>query len=105
MQTDRGMEAVMLEIRTQFEALKGEPAERIEKIQQSGSDRIYFRVYHKGGSTIATYNQHQKETQTFIYFSKHFKQAGLPVPEIYWQNAANTLYFQEDFAGIRSIKE
>jgi aminoglycoside/choline kinase family phosphotransferase len=96
-QTDRGMEAVMLEIRTQFEALKGEPAERIEKIQQSGSDRIYFRIYHKGGTTIATYNQHQKETQTFIYFSKHFKQAGLSVPEIYWQNSANTLYFQEDF--------
>lgn len=97
MQTDAGMEAVILEIRTQFEALKGEPAERIEKIQQSGSDRVYFRIYHAGGSTIATYNQHQKETQTFIYFSRHFKQAGLPVPAIYWQNEANTLYFQEDF--------
>ena len=91
------MEAVLNEIRTQLQLLTGNTADRIEKIQQSGSDRVYFRIYHANGTTIATYNQHLKENETFIYFSRHFKKAGLPVPEIYGQNPAGNLYFQEDF--------
>ncbi len=70
--------------------------DRIEKIPQSGSDRVYYRIYAGDKTYIATYNINAKETQTFIYFSKHFKQAGLPVPEIYGVNDADTLYIQED---------
>lgn len=92
-----GMEAVLDEIRTQLKLLTGDTAERIEKIQQSGSDRVYFRIYHANGTTIATYNQHLKENETFLYFSRHFRKSGLPVPEIYGQNTTGNLYFQEDF--------
>ncbi|MFN3300344.1 MAG: aminoglycoside phosphotransferase family protein, partial [Sediminibacterium sp.] len=77
------------------EVLKLTP-DRIEKLPQSGSDRIYFRVYAGTQTFIATYNINTKETATFVYFSKHFKQANLPVPAILGVNEANTIYLQED---------
>jgi hypothetical protein len=38
-----------------------------------------------------------RENRTFIYFSRHFRQQGCPVPEIYLVNESYTIYFQEDF--------
>lgn len=91
------MEAVLQAIREEFSSICGKVPERIEKLPQSGGDRMYFRLHHAGGTTIATYNENKKETDTFIYFTQHFKKAGLPVPEIYGQNAEHTIYFQQDF--------
>jgi len=90
------MEAVITAIGVLFEIVQRRKADRIEKLPQSGSDRIYFRIYAGMGSFIATYNLNKKETQTFIYFSKHFKNAGLPVPRILGVNEDDTLYIQED---------
>jgi aminoglycoside/choline kinase family phosphotransferase len=91
------MEAVLQAIREEFSSICGKVPERIEKLPQSGGDRMYFRLHHAGGTTIATYSENKKETDTFIYFTQHFKKAGLPVPEIYGQNAEHTIYFQQDF--------
>ena len=90
------MEAVITAIGELFEIVQRRKADRIEKLPQSGSDRIYFRIYAGMDSFIATYNLNKKETQTFIYFSKHFKNAGLPVPRILGVNEDDTLYIQED---------
>jgi len=90
------MEAIISAIDQLFTKLLQQKAERIEKIPQSGSDRIYFRIYSGSKTYIATHNINQKETTTFIYFSKHFKNAELPVPIIYGVNETNTLYIQED---------
>ena len=38
-----------------------------------------------------------KENNTFIYFSKHFKNAGAPVPQVYAVNKTCDIYIQEDF--------
>lgn len=90
------MEAVITAIGELFEIVQRRKADRIEKLPQSGSDRIYFRIYAGMDSFIATYNLNKKETQTFIYFSKHFKNAGFPVPRILGVNEDDTLYIQED---------
>lgn len=90
------MEAVVQEIGELFTKLKNVKPERIEKLPQSGSDRIYFRIYGTEGTLIATYNLNKKENSTFINFSKHFKEAGLPVPQIFCANEENTIYIQED---------
>ncbi|MFL9481565.1 phosphotransferase [Chitinophagaceae bacterium LWZ2-11] len=90
------MEAVVQEIGELFTKLKNVKPERIEKLPQSGSDRIYFRIYGTEGTLIATYNLNKKENSTFINFSKHFKKAGLPVPQIFCANEENTIYIQED---------
>ncbi len=75
---------------------------QIIQLQQSGSDRIYFRIYAEDESYIATYNLNVKENKTFIEFSRHFKNLGLPVPEIYAVNDNCTAYIQEDL-GTESL--
>ncbi|BDQ13049.1 RapZ C-terminal domain-containing protein [Sediminibacterium sp. TEGAF015] len=76
--------------------------DRIEKLPQSGSDRVYFRVYSATNTYIATYNINTRETATFVYFSQHFKKAHLPVPAILAVNDTNTIYLQEDL-GTESL--
>lgn len=96
------MESVINGIETLFTSISGTVATRVEKLPQSGSDRIYFRIYEGSKTYIATYNLNQKETQTFIHFSKHFKTAGLPVPEVLGVNSDDTIYIQEDL-GAESL--
>ncbi|MEO6406686.1 MAG: RNase adapter RapZ [Ferruginibacter sp.] len=79
---------------------------RLEKLPQSGSDRIYFRLECKNcegnnfNSVIGTYNINKKENKTFLNFSRHFKSIGSPVPFIYATNEEGTIYLQEDFGNV-----
>lgn len=78
--------------------------ERIEKIPQSGSDRVYYRV--TGPVTcIATASKNIRENQTFLKFSQHFKSHDCPVPEIYAVNEEETIYLQEDFGDVSLLNE
>jgi aminoglycoside/choline kinase family phosphotransferase len=90
------MEAVIEAIAVLFRSISGHAPDRIEKLPQSGSDRIYFRIYSGNDTFIATHNLNKRETQTFVYFSRHFVNAGLPVPKILAVNEDDTLYIQED---------
>lgn len=96
------MEAVIKAIGELFVSSGHPQPDRIEKLPQSGSDRVYFRIYSGTATFIATYNLNQRETQTFIYFSRHFIQACLPVPKILAVNADDTIYIQEDL-GTESL--
>ncbi|MBL7700107.1 MAG: phosphotransferase [Chitinophagaceae bacterium] len=99
------MEEIIKEIRELFEKEVGLPVSRVEKLPQSGSDRIYFRVHSNDNTFIATYGRNTKENSTFIYFSKHFRASGCPVPEILAVNASNTIYLQEDFGDISLLNK
>jgi aminoglycoside/choline kinase family phosphotransferase len=72
----------------------------INKIPQSGSIRMYYRIRTAENSFIATYGINIKENQSFILFSRHFKAKGCPVPEIFIVNNEGTIYIQEDFGDI-----
>src|ERR1700712_1830088 len=72
----------------------------IDKIPQSGSIRIYYRIRTGKRTYIATYGINIKENQSFIHFSRHFKSRNCPVPEIYVVNTEGTLYIQEDFGDV-----
>ncbi len=96
------MEDVIEAIGKLFLLINGTRPDRIEKLPQSGSDRIYFRIYWGEETFIATHNLNQRETQTFIYFSRHFTNAGLPVPAILGVNEEDTIYIQEDL-GTESL--
>jgi len=96
------MESIIAGIRTLFVQWKQEAPDRIEKLPQSGSDRIYFRIYHSGNTYIATHGVNTRENRTFIYFSRHFKERHLPVPEIFAVNETETTYIQEDL-GTQSL--
>ena len=91
------MDKVKEEITALFKGFSKEAITNIEKLPQSGGDRVYYRVFTTGQNFIATYSANLRETETFLYFTDTFKNAGAPVPEIYAVNADKTLYIQEDF--------
>lgn len=84
-------------IKQTFALFSANPVERIEKLPQSGSNRLYFRLFTKDQTFIATSNNNEKENKTFIYFSLHFKKLHLPVPAIYAISNDSQVYIQEDF--------
>jgi aminoglycoside/choline kinase family phosphotransferase len=90
------MEAIQEAIKQLFLSYAGKECERIEKIPQSGGDRIYFRINQGADSYIATYNLNLKENETFIYFAQHFHSKGLPVPKVLAVSADQKIYLQED---------
>lgn len=90
------MEQVLNSITELLSTFSDQPAERIEKLPRSGSDRIYFRIYTSSQTYIATFNLNIRENRTFIYFSRHFGEAGLPVPKIYATNDDGSIYIQQD---------
>lgn len=94
------MERIVLAVAELFETYSHVKHDRIEKLPQSGSDRIYFRIYSGSNTYIATFNINIRENETFISFSTHFKNAGLPMPEILALNADKTMYLQEDLGTL-----
>lgn len=93
------------DIQQLFSSVSNEEILGVEKIPQSGSDRVYYRITGKNRSCIATSNKNIKENQTFINFSRHFKKAGCPVPEIYAVSKDETLYIQIDFGDTSLLNE
>ena len=80
----------------------------IDKLQQSGSNRKYFRLHYindadKPGTLIGTISNNIKENDTFIKFAGHFKNAGCPVPKVFCVNKDLTAYLQEDFGDVSLI--
>lgn len=84
------------EILNLFEKCFGMPAIKLEALPASGSSRRYFRVWQEGYSYIAAYHQNIQENRLFIRFTKHFRQKGLHVPEIYGVSKDELIYIQED---------
>ena len=94
------MQSIIENIKTLFASYSEEPVDSVEKIPQSGSNRIYFRIATKKNSFIATYNNHVRENRTFIHFSRHFLAADCPVPEIYAVSEDGMIYIQQDFGDV-----
>ncbi len=96
------MENTIKHIQELFETFAGQPFDQISKLPESGSDRTYFRIHSNEATYIATHNLNIKENKTFINFSRHFKERGLPVPQVLAVNDDCTIYIQEDL-GSRSL--
>ncbi len=94
------MDHINKDISNLFAGFSAEPILSINKIPQSGSIRIYYRILTAVKSFIATYGINVKENLSFIHFSRHFKLAHCPVPEIFAVNTEGTIYIQEDFGDI-----
>jgi aminoglycoside/choline kinase family phosphotransferase len=90
------MEAIVEQVQQLFNSFRGKDPERIEKLPQSGSDRIYFRIYEDNGTFIATYNLNVRENETFLNFTNHFRLHSLPMPEIFAVSGDKKIYIQQD---------
>ena len=95
------MQSIIDGIKKLYTGWCGKECERIEILPQSGSDRRYFRIHNSNGTTyIATHGHNVPENETFIYFSQHFFNELLPVPEIYALSEDKTIYIQKDLGDI-----
>ncbi len=94
------MEEILKHIENLYNTKYAQPWDRIQKIPQSGGDRIYFRISTGTQTIIATYNNNIKENQTFIYFANYFYAKGMPVPQIIAVNEACNTYLQEDVGAV-----
>ncbi len=74
----------------------GKAPEEVEALPLSGSARLYYRLSGDQLSYIGVYNQNVAENKLFIDFSRHFRQKGLHVPEIYAVAEDGLTYIQED---------
>ena len=99
------MEKIIEGIQNLYASYSNDTLLSIEKLAQSGSNRIYFRVITVNHTCIATYNNNIKENKTFINFSRHFRSCGCPVPEIYAVNQDQTIYLQEDFGDVSLLNK
>lgn len=68
----------------------------IDLLQQSGSDRRYFRLHGNEETVIGTYGMNVKENETFIYFTNHFVKEKLSVPKVVAVSDDKECYLQED---------
>ena len=94
------MDQIIRDINDLFSSYSEEAILSVNKIPQSGSIRIYYRILTAKGSYIATHGINIKENLSFIRFSRHFKTKNCPVPEIFAINTEGTLYIQEDFGDV-----
>jgi aminoglycoside/choline kinase family phosphotransferase len=94
------MQEIIESIENLYQYWSGNNPDRIDVLPQSGSERIYFRIHDNGKTIIATYGANLKENETFIYFSDHFREMGMPVANILAINEDKSAYLQEDFSDI-----
>ncbi len=78
-----------------YRTCTGHQPERIEKIPGAGSNRSYFRI--KGEpQLIGVCGTSLDESNAFIYLARHFKEKGLPVPQVMAVADDGLSYLQED---------
>ena len=77
----------------------GKDADSITELPSSGSNRRYFRL--SGDQTlIGVSGTSPEENQAFLYMARHFREKGLPVPEVYAKSDDARFYLQEDLGNM-----
>ena len=83
------------QIKNLYRTYTGHEAEEVTELPSSGSNRRYFRL-HGPQTLIGVSGTSIEENRAFIYMADHFRQKGLPVPEVYAQSDDQSFYLQED---------
>src|ERR1700719_4686820 len=74
------------------------PAEQVQPLQGKlgGSGRKIIRLSGGQFSAIGILYDVREENVAFLEFSRHFRQHGLPVPEIYAEDLDQGAYLEQD---------
>ncbi len=83
------------QIKNLYRTYTGHEAEEVTELPSSGSNRRYFRL-HGPQTLIGVSGTSIEENRAFIYMADHFRQKGLPMPEVYAQSNDQSFYLQED---------
>ena len=79
-----------------FRDYTGESVDEVTEFPSSGSSRRYYRLKSRHFGLIGVWGNSPEENRAFKYISVHFKEQGLPVPEVYASSADGLAYLQED---------
>lgn len=75
----------------------GKPPATVLPLEGDGSSRMLYRLVGEGYETaIGVYGPDAEENRAFLSFSRAFRQAGLPVPQLYAVDEAAGMYIEED---------
>ncbi len=78
-----------------YKAYTGHGPEILKAMPGAGSNRRYFRL--EGHPTlIGVQGENADENRAFLYLAKHFREKGLPVPQVYTHSEDDLYYLQED---------
>lgn len=69
---------------------------KVETLKAHASERKIYRLLGPTGSICGVENPYPLENRAFVYFAKHFKSLGLPVPEIFSETQDGLCYLEED---------
>ena len=83
------------ELKQLYQTHTGSPATDITELSSSGSNRRYFRLSGPV-SLIGVSGTSIEENNAFIYMAAHFREKGLPVPQVYCWSVDKSFYLQED---------
>ncbi len=85
-------------LRRLFEQHFHVPAERIQPLQGNlgGSGRSIVRLSGGGHHAIGIVYNVAEENAAFLEFTRHFRQHGLPVPDIYAEDLSQGAYLEQD---------
>ena len=78
-----------------YKQVTGQQHDNIEQLTGSGSNRRYFRMTGPR-SLIAVCGESTAENRAFIYMARHFRNKGIPVPEVLAVSDDESCYIQED---------
>lgn len=78
-----------------YRQVTGQQHDNIELLTGSGSNRRYFRMTGPR-SLIAVCGESIAENRAFIYMARHFRNKGIPVPEVLAVSDDESCYIQED---------
>jgi aminoglycoside/choline kinase family phosphotransferase len=81
-----------------FEEHFHSPVKRVQPLQGElgGSGRKIIRLSNERNSAIGILYGVREENAAFLEFSRHFRNHGLPVPEIYGEALSHGAYLEED---------
>lgn len=83
-----------------FEHQFQEKVETFSMLPPSGSYREYCRLGNSNRSVIGAFNADVKENTAFLAFSNHFREKGLPVPEVFSVSSDLKKYLLEDLGNV-----
>lgn len=78
-----------------YKQVTGQQHDNIELLTGSGSNRRYLRMTGPR-SLIAVCGESTAENRAFIYMARHFRNKGIPVPEVLAVSDDESFYIQED---------
>lgn len=96
------MTATLADLQALAAATFGEPVTVEDRLAGGGSARAFYRLRAglDGCAVIGVMARSAAEVRAFLGFTRHFAAQGIPVPQMYGEDAARGLYLMEDLGSV-----